>query len=117
MSDVITRKEIDLSAYRVDAAPHEYVDELSRVDAGDARQFLDVGVDPQENGRGGSFIQKDRSVIHCKSCQPGIEIMGISQAQTQHAWLKDYIWKNLSPETDAFTHRVIEAPHEGYFIR
>ncbi len=117
MSDVTTNREIDLSTYRVDAAPHDYVEELSRVDANDARQFLDVGVDPQENGRGGSFIQKDRSVIHCKSCQPGIEIMGISQAQLQHTWLKDYIWKNISPETDAFTHRVIESPHEGYFIR
>jgi uncharacterized protein len=116
MSDV-EKKGVDLSSYRDDAAPHEYVPELSRMDAGDAQQFLDVGVDPTESGRGGSFIQKDRSVIHCKSCQPGIEIMGISQAQKQHEWLKDYIWKNVSPESDLFTSRVKEKPHEGYFIR
>jgi Fe-S cluster assembly scaffold protein SufB len=116
MSDV-EKKELDLNSYRDDAAPHEYLSELSRMDAGDAQQFLNVGVDPWESGRGGSFVQKDRSVIHCKSCQPGIEIMGISQAQKQHEWLKDYIWKNVSPESDIFTSRVKETPHEGYFIR
>jgi hypothetical protein len=116
MSDV-ENKEVDLKAYRDDAAPHEYLAELSRMDAGDAQQFLNVGVDPLESGRGGSFIQKDRSVIHCRSSQPGIEIMGISQARNQHGWLKDYIWKNVSPESDLFTSRVKAMPHEGYFIR
>jgi Fe-S cluster assembly scaffold protein SufB len=116
MSDV-DKKGVNLKSYRDDAAPHEYLPELSRMDAEDAQQFLDVGVDPSESGRGGSFIQMDRSVIHCKSCQPGIEIMGISQAQKQHEWLKDYIWKNVSPESDLYTSRVKEKPHEGYFIR
>jgi uncharacterized protein len=116
MSDV-EKKGVELKNYRDDAAPHEYLPELSRMDAGDAQQFLNVGVDPSESGRGGSFIQMDRSVIHCKSCQPGIEIMGISQAQKQHEWLKDYIWKNVSPESDLFTSRVKDKPHEGYFIR
>ena len=116
MSDV-EKKEVDLNVYRDDASPHEYLTELNRMDAEDAQQFLNVGVDPSESGRGGSFIQKDRSVIHCKSCQPGIEIMGISQAQKQHEWLKNYIWKNVSPESDLFTSRVKDNPHEGYFIR
>jgi len=116
MSDV-EKKEVDLNSYRDDAAPHEYLPELSQVNSGDAQQFLNVGVDPSESGRGGSFIQKDRSVIHCKSCQPGIEIMGISQALKQHEWLTGYIWKNVSPESDLFTSRVKEKPHEGYFIR
>lgn len=116
MSDV-EKKRINLGTYREDAAPHAYLSELSRMDAEDAQQLLHVGVDPSEIGRSGSFIQMDRSVVHCKTCQPGIEIMGISQAQTQHVWLADYIWRNVDPELDQFTHRVKEKPHEGYFIR
>lgn len=116
MSDV-EKYGVDLKEYRDDAAPHAYVSELNRVDATDAQQFLNVGVDPSEAGRGGSFIQMDRSVVHCKSCQPGIEMMGISQAQEKHAWLNDYIWHNVSAESDLFTSRVKEKPHEGYFIR
>jgi Fe-S cluster assembly scaffold protein SufB len=116
MSDV-EKIRVNLKSYRDDADPHDYLPELTRMDAEDAQQFLNVGVDPSESGRGGSFIQMDRSVVHCKSCQPGVEIMGISQAQKQHEWLEDYIWKNVSPESDPFTSRVKETPHEGYFIR
>jgi Fe-S cluster assembly scaffold protein SufB len=116
MSDV-EKIRVNLKSYRDDADPHDYLSELTRMDAEDAQQFLNVGVDPSESGRGGSFIQMDRSVVHCKSCQPGVEIMGISQAQKQHEWLEDYIWKSVSPESDPFTSRVKETPHEGYFIR
>jgi Fe-S cluster assembly scaffold protein SufB len=116
MSDV-EKIRVNLKSYRDDADPHDYLPELTRMDAEDAQQFLNVGVDPSESGRGGSFIQMDRSVVHCKSCQPGVEIMGISQAQKQHEWLEDYIWKSVSPESDPFTSRVKETPHEGYFIR
>jgi Fe-S cluster assembly scaffold protein SufB len=116
MSDV-DKKRVDLNSYRDDALPHAYINELTRMDAEDAQQFLNVGVDPSESGRSGSFIQMDRSVVHCKTCQPGVEIMGISAARKQHAWLEDYIWKNVDPESDQFTSRVKEKPHEGYFIR
>ncbi len=44
-------------------------------------------------------------------------MMGISQAAQEHGWLKDYMWKNVSPDTDEFTSRARETPHEGYFIR
>jgi Fe-S cluster assembly scaffold protein SufB len=116
MSDV-ENERVNLGLYRDDADPHAYLSELNRMDVEDAQQLLNVGVDPSENDRSGSFIQMDRSVVHCKTCQPGVEIMGISQAQTQHSWLEDYIWKNIDPELDQFTHRVKEKPHEGYFIR
>lgn len=106
-----------LNGYESDARQHDYVDDLSRIDASDADQFLNVGVDTHETIRAGSFIQKDRSVIHCKTCQPGVEIMGISQASQTHDWLKNYIWKNIEPDKDEFTMRVQEMPHEGYFIR
>jgi Fe-S cluster assembly scaffold protein SufB len=116
MSDV-EKEQVNLGIYREDADPHEYLSELNRMDAEDAQQLLNVGVDPSESGRSGSFIQMDRSVVHCKTCQPGVEIMGISQAQAQHSWLEDYIWKNVDPQSDQFTNRVKEKPHEGYFIR
>jgi hypothetical protein len=106
-----------LDQYQVDSEDHPYIERLDQLERQDAEKFLHVGVDPSENIRSGSFIQKDKSVIHCKSCQPGVEIMGISEALSTHDWLKDYLWNNVSPETDVFTERVRKMPHEGYFIR
>jgi len=108
--------DINIENYKVDAKDHAYVEKLSQIEPTDARQLLDVGVDIHENARIGTFIQKDNSVIHCKTRQDGVEVMGISQAQEKHAWLSDYMWKNISPDTDKFTLQAKENPHEGYFI-
>ena len=108
---------LDLNNYKVDAEDHAYIKNLSQIGSTDANQLLDVGVDIDENDRVGTFIQKDRSVIHCKTMQDGIEVMSISQAQEKHGWLSDYIWKNISPDIDKFTSQANKKPQEGYFIR
>jgi len=108
--------DINIENYNVDAKDHAYVEKLSQIEPTDAKQLLDVGVDIDENARIGTFIQKDKSVIHCKTSQEGIEVMGISQAQEKHGWLSDYMWKNISPDTDKFTLQAKKNSHEGYFI-
>jgi len=108
--------DINVENYKVDAKDHAYVEKLSQIESTDARQLLDVGVDIDENARIGTYIQKDKSVIHCKTRQDGVEVMGISQAREKHGWLSDYMWKNISPDTDKFTLQAKENPHEGYFI-
>ena len=109
--------DVNLENYKVDAVAHEYVDELSQIESTDADQLLDVGVDTSESDRSGTFIQKDKSIIHCKTRQDGIELMSISHAQKKHGWLEDYLWKSISPDTDKFTSQAKDKPHEGYFIR
>lgn len=102
--------------FNEDAPDHPYVEDLRTIDATDARQFLNVGVDTGEADRGGTFLQMDQSVIHCKTSQPGVEMMGISQALRSHDWVADYLWKNISPQADDFTRHAREKPQEGYFI-
>ena len=116
MRHIDSNIEIDLKDYDDDAKHHAYVESLSHIEPSDAKQLLDIGVDIEENDRIGTFIQKDNSVIHCKSKQNGIEVTGISDAVKKHQWLSDYMWKNISPETDKFTGQVKEKPHDGYFI-
>jgi hypothetical protein len=109
--------DVNLKDYKLDAQDHAYVESLSQIESADAKQLLDVGVDIRENDRIGTFIQRDRSVIHCRTRQDGVEVMSISQARKEHAWLADYIWKNISADTDKFTRQARDNPHEGYFIR
>ncbi len=112
-----SKTEIELGNYQSEARPHEYVEDLSQIESVDSGQWLNVGVDIAEQDRAGTFIQKDCSVIHSKSRQEGVEVMGISNALKKHDWLKDYLWKYISPEKDKFTEAAKTKPHEGYFIR
>ena len=108
--------DINIENYNLDAKDHAYIEKLSQIESTDAKQFLDVGIDIDENARIGTFIQKDKSVIHCKTRQDGVEVMSISQAREKHAWLSDYMWKNISPDTDKFILQAKKNSHEGYFI-
>ena len=116
MHKIDKNMEINLEKYEADAKTHAYVENLSQIDPSDASQLLDIGVDVDENARIGTYIQKDKSVIHCASKQNGVEVMGISHALAKHTWLSDYMWKSIPPETDKFTYQAKEKPHEGYFI-
>ena len=117
MHPIKPKRAVALEDYSAIAEDHAYVEDLKAMATSDAQRMLDVGVDMEEKSRMGTFIQMDRSVVHCKSRQDGVDIMGISQAMDCFGGLKDYLWQNLPPDTDRFTERAKEIPHEGYFIR
>ncbi len=108
---------IDLNRYETRAEAHDYMENLSRLDPSDAQKLLDVGVSTDAGDRAGTFFQMDQSVVHCQTSQPGIEISGINEAVARHDWLKDYMWRHIAPDRDAYTAHSRSLPHEGYFIR
>ena len=108
---------VDLSRYQREAEAHEYIENLADIGKEDAEQFLDVGIDTAENGRVGTFIQKDSSVLHSHAHQQGVEVMPISRGLSEYIWLKDYLWRHIDPGKDDFTSSAKSTPHEGYFIR
>ena len=108
---------IDLDKYKVEAENHKYMERLSDMDTEDTEKFLDVGIDTSETARAGTFIQKDRSVIHCRTGQQGVSVMAISKGLETFPWLSEYLWRHIDPEDDVFTARAKAVPHEGYFIR
>jgi uncharacterized protein len=110
-------KTVDPKKYSTDAEAHGYVENLTEMAPEDADKLLNVGIDTAGNSRAGTFIQMDRSVIHAKVKQRGVEVLPISGALAKHAWLSDYLWRHIDPEKDAFTQQAKSAPHEGYFIR
>jgi len=117
MRELDKNPDVNLQDYSVQAEKHDYLEKLTEIETVDAEQLLNVGVDREETERSATFIQKDSSVIHCKTCQDGVEVMGISHAHRKYPWLSDYLWKGVSSHQDKFTAAAKEQPHEGYFIR
>ncbi len=117
MFELDNPRDVDPDIFESETDKHDYIDSLSSLSEEDAEKFINVGVDATEKDRSGTFIVKDSSVIHCKTCQRGVEIMGISQALKTHPWLSDYLWRSVDPEADKFTRKAKAAPHDGYFIR
>ena len=83
----------------------------------DQQQLVMAGLDITEKNRGGTFFQKDTSVVHCKSKQEGIEVIPIRTALETMDWLEEYYYKLVSVDADKYTAAAELDLHNGYVIR
>ena len=109
--------DIDLKAYAFEGSDAPLLPDLREISPEDRQQLRMAGVDVDEAERSGTFLQFDRTQVHCRTGDPGVEILGIKEALDRYQGLPDYYWKALSPDADAFTREAAEVIHGGYFIR
>jgi len=92
---------------------------LEELSPEELERFREVGVDPEESNRLGTFIQADCRVLSCHCSMPeGVELLPITEALRKYDWLREnYYWKAVSPEKDVYTKVTAEDLDNGYFIR
>ena len=109
--------DINLNTFSPSTKEHPYRDDPSSFSGIEREQMLKAGVDIAGKNRSGTFIQKDLSVVHCKTSQEGMEILDIDQAREKYDWLNDYWWKAVPVNMDKYTSRAELHQEHGYFIR
>ncbi len=110
-------RDIDLNNYSFSGAQVQTLDDLRTLSDEDKQQLLMAGVDVEEKERSGSFLHMDHSVAHCKTTQPGLEMLDIKQALEKYDGLPEYFWQLVDPDKDQYTKAAAENLHGGYFIR
>lgn len=101
----------------------EILDDLGDLSKKDKDTLLKVGVDTEETGRAGTFLQMDQSnVFTNNTISNSVEIMNIGVALDKYHWLKDYMWNVVKPDADKYTAKTAlreekDGAKSGYFIR
>jgi len=111
--------DIDLDDYDRSDLAHAAMSEqdLQNLPQAEQERLMMSGLDLTEKERGGTFLQKDSNVVHCKSKNEGIEVIPIKQALEKYDWIWDYYWKLASPDTDKYTASAELNLQDGYLIR
>jgi Fe-S cluster assembly scaffold protein SufB len=111
--------DLDLAQYDRSFVPHKYLadDEMCSLPEDDQQRMLMSGLDVTGKGRGGTYVQKDTTVIHCHSMQDGVEVLPAKRALEKYDWVKDYFWKLVAPDQDKYTASAALELHDGYVIR
>jgi len=109
-------REVDLSQYSFTGADAPALSDLRTLDAEDKKRLLMAGVDVEETHRSGSFLHMDHGNAHCRSNDPGVEVLDIKDALKKYD-LSDYYWKLIDKDKDAYTKAAAENLHGGYFVR
>jgi len=111
--------DINLDEFEKAPVPHQYLadEDLCALPQAEQQRLTMAGLDLTEKERGGTYFQKDTSVVHCDSKQDGIEVIPIRKALEHHDWIHDYYWKLVSVDTDKYTAAAELELHDGYVIR
>jgi Fe-S cluster assembly scaffold protein SufB len=111
--------DIDLEQFETTPVEHGYLSDkqLQGLPDIEKQRLVMSGVDVYESERGGTYFQKDTSVIHCKSKLDGVEVIPIQEALQKYDWIQDYYWKLVSVDADKYTASAEMNLHNGYVIR
>jgi uncharacterized protein len=111
-------EDINLKQFDPAPVPHAYLaeEELCELPQEEQRRLIMAGLDVTQKDRGGTFFQKDTSVIHCNSRQEGIEVLPVRKA-LEMDWIQEYFWKLVPVDADKYTASVALDLHDGYVIR
>jgi Fe-S cluster assembly scaffold protein SufB len=109
--------DINLEEYSSESIQHSIVDNLALLSDNDKERMILAGVDANEDGRSGTYIQKDATAIFSQSKQDGLQVIPIKEALEKYDWVKEYYWKLVSVDTDKYTARAQLDLHDGYVIR
>ena len=106
--------DLDLSQYDKTSQEHQALAEgdLLALSPDEQNRLVMAGVVLSGDERAGTYIQKDRSVIHCKSKQEGVEVIPVRKALEEYDWLEEYYWKLVAVDTDKYT-AAVEADPES----
>jgi hypothetical protein len=110
-------EDIELEEY--EDAPRDLARTESLEELGEDVQetMFEAGVVPTAEGRSGSFLMMDNSMVHTSMLGPGVELMSLSDAMEKHSWVKDYAWNLVPVDADKYTAKSYLENADGYFIR
>jgi Fe-S cluster assembly scaffold protein SufB len=112
-------EDIDLEAFQRGFVPHKYLadEELCTIPQTERKRLLMAGLDVTQEERGGTYFQKDTTVIHCGSKEEGIEVLPVKTALERYDWVQEYFWKLVPVDLDKYTASAFLELHDGYVIR
>jgi uncharacterized protein len=112
-------EDVDLNTFDRTFVPHKYLAEKELCSLPDDEQsrLLMSGLDVTGKGRGGTYFQKDTTVVHCNSMETGIEVIPVREALEKYDWVREYFWKLVPVDQDKYTASAFLDLHDGYVIR
>ncbi|MBT8407394.1 MAG: SufD family Fe-S cluster assembly protein, partial [Deltaproteobacteria bacterium] len=85
--------DVDLQQYQILAEDQAEALDLDTLTTKDREKIIQSGIDLEEKGRAGTFLQADHRIVHCAATQPGLEVLPMAQALEEHSWLEKYYWQ------------------------
>ncbi len=109
--------DLDLLQFRRQAQEWSYDEQYASFAEQEKQHLLRAGIELTDADHAGTFLQADRSIMHCKTSQPGLEVLPIREALQRYDGLPEYYWRLVPVDADKYTAAAELELDNGYFIR
>jgi Fe-S cluster assembly scaffold protein SufB len=109
--------DLNLQEFSRQGGSWEYDPDYRQFSPEERSRLLTAGIELTDEDHAATFLQADKAIVHCQTRQPGVEVLPITQAVSQHAWVKDMLWGLVAVDADKYTASAELELDNGYFIR
>jgi Fe-S cluster assembly scaffold protein SufB len=109
--------DLNLEEFSRQGGAWEYDPSYRQFSSEERSRLLTAGIELTDEDHAATFLQADKAIVHCQTRQPGVEVLPITQAVSQHDWVKDLLWGLVAVDADKYTASAELELDNGYFIR
>jgi Fe-S cluster assembly scaffold protein SufB len=109
--------DLKLEEFSRQGGDWEYDPDYQHFSPEERSRLLTAGIELTDEDHAATFLQADKAIVHCQTRQPGVEILPITKAISQHDWVQNLLWGLVAVDADKYTARAELELDNGYFIR
>ena len=109
--------DVNLAEFSRQGGAWEYVPDYQRFSPEERSRLLTTGIELTDEDHAGTFLQADKTIVHCRAQQPGVEVLPITEAVRRYDWVADHLWRLVAVDADKYTASTELDLDNGYFIR
>jgi Fe-S cluster assembly scaffold protein SufB len=109
--------DLNLEQFSRQGGVWEYDPDYRQFSPEEKSRLLTAGIELSDEDHAATFLQADKAVVHCRTRQPGVEMLPITEAVRRHDWVKNLLWGLVPVDADKYTATAELELDNGYFIR
>ena len=109
--------DVNLAEFSRQGGAWEYDPDYQRFSPEERSRLLTTGIELTDEDHAGTFLQADKTIVHCRAQQPGVEVLPITEAVRRYDWVADHLWRLVAVDADKYTASTELDLDNGYFIR
>ena len=109
--------DLNLDEFSRQGGAWDYDPDYRQFSPEERSRLLTTGIELTDEDHAATFLQADKTIVHCQTRQAGVEVLPITKAVSQHDYVKDLLWGLVAVDADKYTAETELELDNGYFIR
>jgi uncharacterized protein len=109
--------DLNLEEFSRQGGDWEYDPNYRQFSPEERNRLLTTGIELTDEDHAATFLLTDKSIVHCQTRQPGVEVLPITEAVRRHDWVDNLLWSLVAVDADKYTAAAELELDNGYFIR